>query len=48
MSDRPGLEIYSWIIVENRDTHLSDAEYRQLSKSEKTYLITCLPEWIKE
>jgi len=38
----------TWIIVENRDTHLSDAEYRQLSGREKSFLISCLPEWIKE
>ncbi|OGO35691.1 MAG: hypothetical protein A2W35_01760 [Chloroflexi bacterium RBG_16_57_11] len=37
----------TWIIVENRDTHLSDAEYRQLSSSERSYLLSCLPEWIE-
>ncbi len=38
----------TWIIVENRDTHLGDSEYRQLSSNEKSDLLACLPEWIKE
>jgi mannose-6-phosphate isomerase-like protein (cupin superfamily) len=37
----------TWIIVEDRDTHLSDTEYRQLSGGEKSYLLACLPGWAK-
>jgi hypothetical protein len=36
----------TWIIVENRDTHLGDTEFRQLTDSEKTYLYSQLPEWV--
>jgi ureidoglycolate hydrolase len=37
----------TWIIVEDRDTHLSDTEYSQLSSSEKSELLDSLPEWLK-
>jgi len=37
----------SLIIVENRDTHLSDCEFRQLSNEELAHLKTNLPKWIK-
>lgn len=37
----------SWIIVENRDTHLYDCEFRQLSGEEKQKIISNLPEWAK-
>ena len=35
-----------WIIVENRDTHLNDCEFRQLSSEEKADLFTRLPDWV--
>ena len=35
----------TWIIVENRDTHISDTEFRQLSESERNDIQTRLPEW---
>jgi mannose-6-phosphate isomerase-like protein (cupin superfamily) len=35
----------SWIIIENRDTHLGDCELRQLSKTEMTTLKANLPVW---
>jgi hypothetical protein len=37
----------SWIIVENRDTHLSDCEFRQLSADELENLKVNLPAWAK-
>ncbi len=37
----------SWIIVENRDTHLNDCEFRQLSAEELENLNTNLPAWAK-
>jgi hypothetical protein len=37
----------SWIIVENRDTHLNDCEFRHLRAEELTHLKTNLPVWIK-
>ncbi len=37
----------SWIIVENRDTHINDCEFRQLSAEEKQKIITNLPGWVK-
>jgi mannose-6-phosphate isomerase-like protein (cupin superfamily) len=37
----------SWIIVENRDTHLHDVELRPLSAAEKTALRRQAPEWAK-
>jgi uncharacterized protein YjlB len=38
----------SWIIVENRDTHLGDTELRQMSAAEWAQLRAALPEWVKE
>ena len=35
----------SWIIVENRDTHLHDCEFRKLSAEEITHLNSNLPVW---
>jgi len=37
----------SWIIVENRDTHLHDCEFRKLSADEMTHLKAHLPVWIE-
>lgn len=36
----------SWIIVENRDTHVHDCEFRQLSQREREQLFANLPEWL--
>jgi uncharacterized protein YjlB len=38
----------SWIIVENRDTHLNDTELRQMSRPEWAQLLSSLPDWLKE
>jgi hypothetical protein len=35
----------SWIIVEDRDTHLGDCEFRQLSAEELSHLRANLPNW---
>jgi hypothetical protein len=35
----------SWIIVENRDTHLHDTELLPLTENEKQHLHSQLPEW---
>lgn len=35
-----------WIIVENRDTHITDTHLRQLSESEKAEIIKALPRWV--
>ncbi|HEX9012513.1 MAG TPA: hypothetical protein VF813_03315 [Anaerolineaceae bacterium] len=35
----------SWIIVENRDTHLGDTELRQMTAAERDQLAGCLPAW---
>jgi len=37
----------AWIIVENRDTHLHDCEYRRLSVEERNLLRSNLPAWVK-
>ncbi len=37
----------SWIIVENRDTHLGDTELRQMTQGEWAQLRAALPEWVK-
>lgn len=37
----------SWIIVENRDTHLHDCEFRQLTGEEMRELKANLPAWIE-
>lgn len=36
----------SWIIVENRDTHLHDTEYRDLTSKELNHFRTQLPSWV--
>lgn len=38
----------SWIIVENRDTHLHDCEFRQLEPAEKARLEAELPGWVQK
>jgi mannose-6-phosphate isomerase-like protein (cupin superfamily) len=38
----------SWIIVENRDTHLHDCEFRQLEVAEKARLEAELPNWVEK
>jgi hypothetical protein len=38
----------SWIIVENRDTHLHDCEFRPLSDVELVHLKASLPAWAKK
>lgn len=35
----------SWIIVENRDTHLHDCEFRRMRADEMTHLRANLPSW---
>lgn len=37
----------SWIIVENRDTHLHDCEFRQLTREELARLKSNLPTWVE-
>jgi mannose-6-phosphate isomerase-like protein (cupin superfamily) len=37
----------TWIIVENRDTHLHDCEFRQLSPEERVKLEASLPDWAR-
>jgi hypothetical protein len=37
-----------WIIVENRDTHLHDTEYRQLDEDERELLLALLPQWVQQ
>ena len=36
----------SWIIVENRDTHLHDTEMRQMTGLEREQLDAQLPDWL--
>jgi mannose-6-phosphate isomerase-like protein (cupin superfamily) len=36
----------SWVIVENRDTHLNDNEFRQLTTEELAALKAQLPDWV--
>lgn len=38
----------SWIIVENRDTHLGDTELRRMDIAEWTQLRSALPAWVEE
>lgn len=38
----------SWIIVENRGTHLQDTELRQMSGAEWAQLRLALPAWLEE
>lgn len=35
----------SWIIVENRDTHLRDTEIRQMTDTERSQVLAQLPNW---
>jgi mannose-6-phosphate isomerase-like protein (cupin superfamily) len=35
----------SWIIVENRDTHLSDTEIRQMTAQEREHFLALAPDW---
>lgn len=37
----------SWVIVENRDTHLRDCEFRKLNSQELNLLKENLPVWAK-
>ena len=37
----------TWIIVENRDTHLTDGEFRRLAEDEMASLQRQLPEWAR-
>lgn len=36
----------TWVIVENRGTHLADTEIRRLTLEEKTSIQNNLPEWV--
>ena len=36
----------SWVIVEDRDTHLNDNEFRQLTAEELAALKAGLPDWV--
>jgi hypothetical protein len=36
----------TWIIVENRGTHLTDTETRNLTREEKSEILDGLPEWV--
>lgn len=36
----------TWVIVENRDTHLTDTEYRHLLKNEISEILIQLPNWV--
>jgi mannose-6-phosphate isomerase-like protein (cupin superfamily) len=36
----------SWLIVEDRDTHLHDCEYRELTADERAALFARLPDWV--
>jgi mannose-6-phosphate isomerase-like protein (cupin superfamily) len=38
----------SWIIVENRDTHLGDTELRTMTPAEWAQLRLALPAWVEE
>jgi mannose-6-phosphate isomerase-like protein (cupin superfamily) len=37
----------SWIIIENRDTHLGDTELRQMTPAEWEQLRPTLPAWVR-
>ncbi len=37
----------SWIIIENRDTHLHDTEIRQMTSEEWEALLSNLPAWLE-
>jgi mannose-6-phosphate isomerase-like protein (cupin superfamily) len=36
-----------WVIVESRDTHLHDVEFRQLSADEREHILGQLPAWAR-
>lgn len=38
----------AWAIVEKRDTHLNDVEFRQLTQGEKDRLSSFFPEWLMQ
>ncbi len=38
----------SWLIVENRDTHLGDTELARLDEAQRNELFSRLPAWCKE
>lgn len=38
----------SFIIVENRNTHLQDTEIRPLTDEERSQLCACLPNWLQK
>lgn len=38
----------AWVIVEKRDTHLNDVEFRQLTRDEKARLLLCVPDWMEK
>ncbi len=38
----------AWVIVEKRDTHLNDVEFRQLTQDEKDRLSSSFPEWLMQ
>jgi len=37
----------TWIIVENRDTHINDTEFKQLTNAELEKIMALLPDWSK-
>jgi mannose-6-phosphate isomerase-like protein (cupin superfamily) len=37
-----------WLIVENRDTHLNDCEFRPLTSPEKADLLSHVPDWVRQ
>jgi hypothetical protein len=37
----------TWIIIENRDTHLFDTEVRQLNETENAAIMAAVPSWAK-
>ncbi|MFW5714335.1 MAG: hypothetical protein ACOCYU_06670 [Brevefilum sp.] len=38
----------SWLIVENKDTHLGDTEYRPLDEKEMQEFYAQLPNWVED
>jgi len=38
----------AWVIVEKRDTHVNDVEFRQLTQEEKVRLHLCIPKWLEK
>ncbi len=43
-----GTKDSSWLIVENRDTHLHDTTYRDLSEAEMAQFRAQLPDWARQ